>query len=189
MKCLSSIPVLVRKVLQKPCCVFFTVLFWPARVFCMAGYCHVALKFCIKPRQKAKDCNGEEGGEAESPWPECSRATRYQPSIHFQGSCVIGCVETQDQSTAAGRPQFTFHTAPWVHSHKVNNRICRGAKPFVRALAVGLRAVQVPSAGSGTSPGCQPEGSNTAQVHWPARGAKTLLLSWWGSPETFALVS
>lgn len=58
MKCFSSVPVLARKVLQKPCCVFFTVPFWPARVFCMAGYCHVALKFCIKPRQKPEDHNG-----------------------------------------------------------------------------------------------------------------------------------
>lgn len=42
----------------KPRCVFFTAPFWPARVFCMAEHCCVALKLCVRPRQKTKDSTG-----------------------------------------------------------------------------------------------------------------------------------
>lgn len=114
MKCLSSIPVLARKVLQKPCCVFFTISLWPARVFCTARYCHVALKFCIKLDKSLKIAvmlskQGGKGGRK----PVARMQTWYHPGIYFWGSYVTVCVKHKIRAQHS-RPQFTFHTVPWV---------------------------------------------------------------------------
>lgn len=147
MKCFSSVPVLARKVLQKPCCVFFTVPFWPARVFCMAGYCHVALKFCIKPRQKPEDHNGVKQVRREGRQKTHGRnAAVTGTSWHsfWRQLCYSVCW-TQNQSTAGSGPEFTFPAVPRAHSHKEKNRVCRCAQPPVKALAARLGLCRCPA--------------------------------------------
>lgn len=161
--------------------VFFTVPFWLGRVFCMAGYGHVALKFCIKPRPKPKDHSGvkqmrREGrqktrGQNAAEWLGSSLAFTFQAVM---SQCVLNTKSEHSSRSAS----IYLPYRPWVHPHKVKNRICVCAQPL---WELWLRALQVPSAGSVTAPGCQPEGSSTAQTHWPGTGAKILLLSWWGA--------
>jgi len=83
----SPIPALARMVVQKPCCVFFTVSFWLARVFCTTEHCRVALLFCIKPGQKAKNISGVKqvwrGKAGRKPMTRIQQSDFYQPGIHF----------------------------------------------------------------------------------------------------------
>lgn len=78
---------------------------------------------------------------------------------------MLQCVLNKKSEHSSQTASIYLSCSSLGNSYKVKDRLCRCAKPFGKALAVRLRALHVPGAGSVTAPGCQSEGNSTAETH------------------------